>query len=248
VIQSDLESVVNSYMLRRSGERTARCAVRSTDLWRLDVMFSLADGEAYRIRSLQAGDEPALHEFADQLGPRSKWLFCPSPWEDSQALAVAFGRTIQRTISQARASYLLFHGARSIGYFYLMGLGEPAVESRQDPRMPELGIGIADAYHGRGLGGVAIRVLQAVGRDLGVDAIELTTHPENISGYRAYLGAGFEQIGMLRIEAPASMSTTDAVDAHRDERHMVYVINANKRAAVLDLLARQRAEALRVVT
>lgn len=114
--------------------------------------------------------------------------------------------------------------------------------------MPELGIGIADAYHGRGLGGVAIRVLQAVGRDLGVDAIELTTHPENISGYRAYLGAGFEQVGMLRIEAPASMSTTDAVDTHRDERHMVYVINANKRAAVLDLLARQRAEALRVVT
>ena len=111
--------------------------------------------------------------------------------------------------------------------------------------MPELGIGIADAYHGRGLGGLAVRLLQAVGRDLDVDAIELTTHPENVAGYRTYLGAGFEQVGMLRIHAPASPDATDAANARRDERHMVYVINAAKRMAVLEHLARQRAEALR---
>ena len=78
-------------------------------------------------------------------------------------------------------------------------MGEADGARRPEPWVPELGIGIADAYHGRGLGGLAVRLLQVVGRELGVDAIELTTHPENIAGYHTYLGAGFEQVGMLRI-------------------------------------------------
>ena len=244
MIQSDLESVINETIRCRSGDESTRCDVRSADPWQLDVGFSLADGEEYLIRSLRPGDEAALYEFADQLGPRSKWLFCPYPWGDSQELEAAFGRAIQRTVSRARASYLLFHRARSIGHFYLTGLGETTGGHQPEPRVPELGIGIADAYHGRGLGGLAIRLLQAVGRDLGVDAIELTTHPENIAGYRTYLGAGFEQVGMLRIDAPASMDGIDIAQPYRDERHMVYVINAAERMAVLEHLAQQRAEAL----
>ncbi len=243
--QVELETAVNSYLERRLGAQAARCDVRSVDPWQLDVGFTLADGEAYRIRSLRPGDRAALHEFADQLGPRSKWLFCPFPWKDSQALDAAFQRAIQRTVDRARASYLLFRGVHAIGHFYLMGLSEPGEERRPEPWVPELGIGIADAYHGRGLGGVAIRLLQSVGRDLCFDAIELTTHPENIPGYRTYLGAGFEQVGMLRIKAPASMNATAPADAYRDERHMVYLINPTKHTAVLEHLARQRAEALR---
>ena len=244
-MQSDLESIINEYLGRRSGDQSLRCEVRSADPWHFDVGFSLADGEVCRIRNPRPGDEAALHEFADQLGPQSKWLFCPFPWGDSQEeLTASFGRAIQRTVSRARAAYLLFHRVRSIGYFYLTSLGEPSDVQRPDPWVPELGIGIADAYHGRGLGGLAVRLLQAVGRELGVDAIELTTHPENVAGYRTYLGAGFEQVGMLRIDAPASMSAADTVDPQRDERHMVYVINAAKRTAVLEHLARQRAEAL----
>ena len=96
---NDLESTINEYVGRRSGDQSPRCEVRSADLWQLDVGFSLVDSEPYRIRSLQPGDGPALHEFASQLGPRSKWLFCPYPWADSQELEAAFGRAIQRTVS-----------------------------------------------------------------------------------------------------------------------------------------------------
>jgi RimJ/RimL family protein N-acetyltransferase len=241
----ELQSAIDEYIRRRSGDPALRCEVRSADPWQLDVGFSLVDGEAYRIRSLRPGDEAALHEFADQLGPRSKWLFCPFPWGDSQELEAAFGRAIQRTVSRARASYLLFHRARSIGHFYLTGLRETSVVEPLEPRVPELGIGIADAYHGRSLGGLAVRLLQAVGRDLAVDAIELTTHPENIAGYRTYLGAGFEQVGMLCIAAPAGMDGPDAAQPHRDERHMVYIINSAKCRAVLEQLALERAAALR---
>ena len=242
-MQSDLESVINECVRRRAGDESPRCEVRSADPWHLDVWFSLADGRAYRIRSLQPADGFAIHEFGSQLGPRSKWLFCPYAWTDSTLLDEQFARAIQRATDRTDASYLLTERAKPIGHFYLAGVGEVA-GARPAPWVPELGIAFADAYHGRGLGGLAIRVLQAIGRHLSVDAIELTTHPENIAGYRTYLSAGFEQVGMLRIDAPASPDATDAANARRDERHMVYVINAAKRTAVLEHLARQRAVAL----
>jgi RimJ/RimL family protein N-acetyltransferase len=242
-MQIDLESVINEYVRRRSGDQSPRCEVRSGDPWHLDVWFSLADGGAYRIRSLQPADGFAIHEFGSQLGPRSKWLFCPYAWANSRLLDEQFARAIQRATCRADAAYLLTERARSIGHFYLTGVGEATGAQRSEPWVPGLGIAIADAYHGRGLGGLAIRVLQAIGQHLGVDAIELTTHPENIAGYRTYLSAGFEQVGILRIDAPASPDATDAADAHRDERHMVYVINTARRTAVLEHLALQRAEA-----
>ena len=249
MIQSDLESVINECVKRRAGDESPRCEVRSADPWHLDAWFSLADGAAYRIRSLQPADRFAIHEFGSQLGLRSKWLFCPYAWADSALLDEQFARAIQRATARIDASYLLTERAKTIGHFWLAavgeaGVGEAADARRPEPWVPELGIAIADAYHGRGLGGLAVRVLQAVAQDLGVDAIELTTHPENIAGYCTYLGAGFEQVGMLRIAAPASPDATDAADARRDERHMVYVINAAKRTAVLEHLARQRAVAL----
>ena len=248
-MQSNLESVINETIRRRSGDETLRCEVRSADPWHLDVWFSLADGGVYRIRTLQPADGFTIHEFGSQLGPRSKWLFCPYAWADSTLLDEQFARAIQRATDRIDASYLLTERAKTIGHFWLVAVGEAgagvaADAQRPEPWVPELGIGIADAYHGRGLGGLAVRLLQAVGRDLGVDATELTTHPENIAGYRTYLGAGFEQVGMLRIAAPASPDATGAADAYRDERHMVYVINAAKRMAVLEHLAQQRAEAL----
>jgi len=85
-MQIDLESVINEYVRRRSGDESPRCEVRSADPWRLDVWFSLADGGAYRIRSLQPSDGFAIHEFGSQLGPRSKWLFCPYAWADRALL------------------------------------------------------------------------------------------------------------------------------------------------------------------
>jgi RimJ/RimL family protein N-acetyltransferase len=243
-MQSDLESVINECIRRRTGDEPPRCEVRSGDPWHLDVWFSLPDGGAYRIRSLKPGDGFAIHEFGSQLGPRSKWLFCPYAWADSTLLDEQFARAIARATCRIDASYLLTEQAKTIGHFWLAAVAEAAGAHRPEPQVPQLGIAIADAYHGRGLGGLAVRLLQAVGRDLGVDAIELTTHPENIAGYRTYLGAGFEQVGMLRIAAPARPDSTDAVDARRDERHMVYIINAVRRTAVLEHLARQRAEAL----
>jgi RimJ/RimL family protein N-acetyltransferase len=248
-MQSDLESVLCECLQRRSSDASPRCEVRSADPWHLDIWFSLADGEAYRIHSLQPGDGSAIHAFGSQLGPRSRWLFCPYAWANSALLDEQFARAMQLAADRIDASYLMMAQAKTIGHFWLAAVGEAGVEEaanarRPDPWVPELGIGIADAYHGRGLGGLAVRLLQVVGRDLGVDAIELTTHPENIAGYHTYLGAGFEQVGMLRIHAPASPDATTASDARRDERHMVYVINTAKRMAVLEHLARQRAEAL----
>ena len=62
-----------------------------------------------------------------------------------------FARTMQRAADRIDASYLLMAHASAIGHFWLASV-ESAVDARRpELRIPELGIGIADAYHGRGL-------------------------------------------------------------------------------------------------
>ncbi len=238
------EQLIRSYAGLRTGEAVRTCEVRDADPWRLDIAFRLDAAGEYCIRALRQGDEPLLHEFARGLGPLSRWLFCPYSWDDEAAMDGEFARAIRRSTDHEDGSYILLHRGSAAGHFFLRGVARSAASQAFGVQTPSLGIAIADAYQGRGLGGLAVRMLEEVGRGLDTDAIELTTHPKNVAGYRTYLGAGFEEVGLLRIRVRGAEPGGVVATYRRDERHMVYIIHEEKRARVLDYLAHRRAEAL----
>jgi len=105
-------------------------------------------------------------------------------------------------------------------------------------------VAIADTYHGKGFGGLAVRILQAVAHSLNADGVELTTVKTNEAGWNTYLHAGFEYVGILRIplEVDVTAATSGTVQATRlrDERQMVYIINQQKRDDILRYLKLKR--------
>ncbi len=221
--------------------------VHAPDCWNVRVAFA-ADGLGrFGIRNLAAGDGKAMHEFGRSLGDRAKELFAPYPWNEAANLDAAFAAAIGQSTARVDASYLLEHEGRAIDHFFLWKAGGNPQTQAAGLEIPELGVAIADAWQGRGLGGLAVRVLQAVAHDLGCDAIELTTATFNDAGWGTYQRAGFEYVGILRIPLGVDVTAAEAGEVHatafRDERQMVYCINAATRPRVLEYLAAKRAKA-----
>ena len=112
--------------------------------------------------------------------------------------------------------------------------------------MPELGLAVADAYQGMGLGGALLRLLEAAARATGTaGALELTTMQTNARAKRAYERAGYECLGIIR--NPVGCDVTAAfrgeVVATRfcDEFQMVRVLDdARREELVAALLAKQK--------
>jgi ribosomal protein S18 acetylase RimI-like enzyme len=84
--------------------------------------------------------------------------------------------------------YLLRSGTDVAGYFFLWEFDHPA---------PLLGIGLADAWQGQGLGGPMLALLIKDARDAGRAAVELTTVLTNDRALRLYEHAGFRQVGVV---------------------------------------------------
>ncbi len=228
---------------RRHGVPAEDVQVQALDCWQLEASFRLPDGH-YRLRTLGAGDEEALWAFGAQLGPEARELFCPYPWHDIDRCRAAFESAIAQSVRRIDASYLLEHDGAPIGHFFLWKAGGNPHSRASGLEIPELGVALADAYTGRGLGSLAVRTLQAVARALGADAIELTTAPTNDAGWQTYVRAGFIYVGMLRIPLEVDVTAAELGEVtatrFRDERQMVDLLRPARRQAVLDFLARKR--------
>lgn len=224
----------------------AQLEIRASDCWDMDVSFAIAgqDG-AFRIRNLRQDDVAALEEFGRRLGPGSKALFCPYPWDEPDKLAAAYESSIRQALRRIDASYLMEHQGGPIGHFFLWKAGGNPHSLRHGLELPELGVAIVDAWQGRGLGSLAVCVLKAVAESLGADGIELTTAMNNDSGWHAYRSAGFEHVGTLRIalgvDVTAAVEGQVTAKSYRDERQMVYCINLKRRGEILAYLASKRA-------
>lgn len=209
----------------------------------MELTITLAREGVFSVRNLHEGDVEVLLAFGRQLGPVAKDLFCPYPWGDDARLRASFESAIAHAVARDAASYLLEHDGRPIGHFFLWGAGGNSHSRAHGVEIPELGVALADAYQGRGLGGLAVRLLQAMARSLGADGIELTTALSNESGWQTYLHAGFEYTGIqrnaLEVDTTAVAVSTER---YRDERQMIYIINPRKREAILHYLARKRGE------
>lgn len=245
-LATQLHDQLCNYATRNAGQTPAVLAVTALDAWQLRAECSHDHG-SYLLRNLVESDVPALQSFAAALGPRSRYFFGPYPWDTPEKLDDAFQAAIAQALGRIDASYLLFDGQQPIGHFFLWkAMGNP-LAAPYGIRVPELGIALVDAVQGRGLGGLIMRLLEAVAISLEVDAIELTTAQDNENGYRTYSRAGYIELGLLRIPLNVDVTAAEAGEVcattFRDERHMVRILNPDRETDVLCYLAAKRAAA-----
>lgn len=240
-----LNGIMGEFVRRRSQHEPASFEIAADNCWELKITCALPELPGLCIRSLQDGDVPRLQEFGAKLGTVSKDLFCPYPWNDTEALPVAFQKAVQNATARVDASYLMesaSHGA--IGHFFLWKAGGNPHSRKHQVEIPELGVAIADDFQGKSLGWLAVSILQAVAQALHADAIELTTAFGNDAGWNVYRRCGFQHIGdintPLGVDVTATLSGGVSATSSRLERQMVYVINEGKRERVLSYLETKR--------
>jgi len=133
------------------------------------------------IRLLASGDVDALQQFNAALSEQTRSRFLPHAY-DSDTLA----RIIARAQSGIDRAYIALAGEVVVGYFFLWEIETP---------VPVLGLGLADAWQGRGLGRRFMEILIGDARIAGCSGIELTTLPENERAFALYRAMGFEHVG-----------------------------------------------------
>lgn len=145
---------------------------------------------ALEIRPIAEGDEhDLLRFFRDRLSARSNLFLCMHAEQtDDEALAT-MRKQIAAHVSREALVYVACREGQIVGYFFLTRLH--AAESKP----ASLGIGLADALHGLGIGGRFMDTLIAAGRRLGCRAIELTHYPDNQRAAALYQRKGFRYTG-----------------------------------------------------
>jgi RimJ/RimL family protein N-acetyltransferase len=141
-------------------------------------------------RPVRTGDEPELLAFfRDRLSPRSRYLFCISDPSQSERCLEQFAERIRRHAARQDLAFVAEEDRKIVGYFYVAGL------DRSDGRPPTLGIGLADALQGQGIGGAMLDHLLDGARALRLPAVELTHESTNDRAARLYLSRGFAYTG-----------------------------------------------------
>lgn len=244
-LNTALNEIMGEFVRRRGHNETATFDITADNCWELRIAGDLAELPDLCIRSLQDSDAPLLQEFSAKLGPISKELFCPYPWDNPLALTDALKKAVQNARTRIDASYLIesaSHGA--IGHFFLWKAGGNPHSQQYQLEVPELGVAIADNFQGKSLGWLSVCILQAVARNLHADAIELTTAFDNDVGWNTYRRCGFQHIGEINIplgvDVTAALTDVVAATKYRLERQMVYVINEENKERTLSYLKTKR--------
>lgn len=136
----------------------------------------------FQIRRIQPGDAEALSRFYSELSERSRFLF--EPYTDISAEAM--NAVVERSERGLDSSFAAVHDGGILAHFFLMGVGD---------EVPHVGLGIAEAYQGLGLGGVFLAYLLSVARfGLQKEAVGLTVMKENVRAVHLYSRHGFRVV------------------------------------------------------
>ena len=220
-------------------------SVKTVNPWDMDISFlSGAGGSALVIRNITKDDIVLLESFKHELSDRSRELFCPYPWDDPAKLREALTAAAKKSIEFNDVSFVILLNSKPIGHFFLWGAGGNSHSLRYGVDIPELGVAIADSYQGKGLGLLAVRILQEVAEILKKDAIELTTALSNDGGWSIYHKAGFVYTGNIvnPLEVDVTLVSAGQVlaEKYREERQMVYVIDYQKQKEIMNYLKLKR--------
>jgi hypothetical protein len=243
-MEGKTRSLLLDYVQRKTGTAPELLALRATDPWDVSISFHLPGSGLFEIRNVREDDLEAFLAFSGQLSAASKEAFRPYPWDSEDRLLPALRTAISQAVGRVDACYFLLHEALPVGEFFLWKAGGNQDSRLHGLEIPELGVGFADTYHGRGLGGLSTRFLTIVAEHLKADGIELTTTMDNEPGFRTYLGAGYEYIGdianPLEVDVTAALGGQARADRWRIEGQMINVIDRSRRAALLAYLAEKR--------
>jgi len=146
-----------------------------------EACLKARDGREILIRPLAANDGPALQAFNGALSDTSRNLFLPHAYDDA-----TLARVIARAAGGTDYTCVAVAGDTIVGYGFLWDMADP---------VPVLGIGLADAWQGQGLGKPFLEHLVAAARAAGRAGIELTTVPENERAFALYRSVGFQHTG-----------------------------------------------------
>jgi ribosomal protein S18 acetylase RimI-like enzyme len=155
----------------------------SRDQSKLRARLTTRSGRTVTVRPLGAGDAPLLQRFNAGLSERTRELFSPHAYDDA-----TLAKAIDRAETDQDRVYLALDSADGAvaGYCFLWYMEEP---------VPVLGIGLADAYQGQGLGRQLMGILVEDARAAGKDGIELTTMLTNDRAFHLYRTVGFQYLG-----------------------------------------------------
>jgi hypothetical protein len=251
-MEEKVRSLLLDYVQRRTGVEPELRALRATDPWDVHIVFSLPGSGIFEIRNVRANDLETFLVFSDGLSPASRESFRPYPWDSRDQLLPALHSAISQAVAGVDACYLMFHEALPVGEFFLWKAGGNPDSRVYGVEVPELGIGFADCYHGRGFGGLCTRLLTIAAEHLKADGLELTTAMDNEAGFRTYLSAGYEYVGDIANPLEADVTSVLGAQAGatrwRVERQMIHVLNQNRRADVLTYLVAKRASSRALAT
>ena len=243
-MEEKIRSLLLDYTQHKTGTTPELLALRATDPWDLYISFCLPGSGLLEIRNVREDDLETFLAFRRGLSAASRDSFRPYPWDSEDRLFPALRTAIGQAVGRVDACYFMLHEALPAGEFFLWRAGGNHDSRLHGLEVPELGVGFADAYHGRGLGGLSTRFLTIVAEHLKADGIELTTTMENEPGFRTYLGAGYEYVGdivnPLEVDVTAVLGGQAGADRWRIERQMIHVIDRTRRAALLAYLAEKR--------
>lgn len=128
-----------------------------------------------------AVEPAALRRFFTGLSVATRAVFLPHATD-----AATLARAVERDQLGLDRTYVFVTGGEVIGYFFLWEFDQP---------VPLLGLGLADAWQGQGLGGRMLARLIDDAREAGRLGIELTTVPGNQRAFQLYRRAGFVHLG-----------------------------------------------------
>ena len=147
------------------------------------IMLRARNGTTLLVERLSRTKPDAVMRFHERLSDATRGQFFPHAYD-----AGTLARLAERDARGDDCIYVLRAGEDVVGYFFLWEFTDP---------VPVLGIGLADAWQGQGLGAPMIGVLVDDARAAGRSGIDLTTMITNDRALRLYERAGFLRCGEI---------------------------------------------------
>ena len=210
----------------------------SGDPWQCSITLTSDsdDVPVGTVRPVRAGDEALLQTFGRQgLSRDSRDKFeCYNWMADTlhSELQAAIALSVER---QDLHLVALDQNDTALGYVFLWAASDD---------IPELGLAVADAWHGCRVGPTLLRLVEQIGRHLGKRALELTTMQDNARALAVYKGVGWEHLG--KIHNPLGCDVKQAFEGKATpsgiavENHCALILDEAQRDRTLGELAEKR--------
>jgi len=144
------------------------------------VSVRLRDGARVRLRALSLGDGALLAACFAGFSAASRRVFHPHPFDDGEARArCAAADDPERVVLVAEE---VGPHPEIVGYGFWFAWGGDA---------PLLGLGIPDAWQGRGVGPALLDALLGEARAAGKPRVRLSVHKDNSRARGVYASRGF---------------------------------------------------------